>query len=114
MNIAIQIVDLILDCLFRYTIRHGHRSERLRSESYENSAQLVDVVAWGAHSYVLIQPKNYVWKHKKYVHPKYVLEHDNITLMGLTPSHAFFCVSDSKVDLTNIKVRAEHRQNLLN
>ena len=104
MNTALRIVDLILDLLSGYTIRHGSLNERIRSESYECSAQLVDILAWGAHSYVLIQPNNYVWRHKRYVHPRYVLEHDNITLMGITPTHAFFCVSDSKVDVRNIKV----------
>ena len=40
------------------------------------------------------QLRNFVWRHEKYVHPRYILERDNVSLMGVTPTHAFFCVSD--------------------
>ncbi len=30
---------------------------------------------------------------KRYVHPDYILDHDDVTLHGVTPTHAFFCVS---------------------
>ena len=103
-NAALWVLDLILDLLFSYTTRHGSLNERLKTESYEYSAQLVDIITWGAPTFALIQPKHYVWKHERYLHPRYVLEHDNITLMGLTPTHAFFCVTDPGVDVRNIKV----------
>ncbi len=48
---------------------------------------------------------NFCCKHVKYVHPKYVLEHDNITLFGITKTHAFFCVSDPKFNVYETKVR---------
>ena len=104
LHIALCTIDIILDMLFGFTIRQGSLNERIMSKSYEYSAQLVDIMAWGTHSYLLTVPKNYVWRHNKYVHPRYVLEHDNITLMGVTPTHAYFCVSDPKVDLQNIMV----------
>ena len=104
LRIVLGIIDIILDLLFGYTIQYGSLNERLSSKSYESSAQVVDIIAWGTHSYVITLPKNYVWRHNRYVHPRYVLEHDNITLMGVTPTHAYFCVSDPKVDVQNIKV----------
>ena len=109
-NAVLWVLDMILDLLFSYTIRNGSLYERLKSESYEYSAQLVDIITWGAPTYTLVQPKHYVWKHVRYLHPRYVLEHDNITLMGLTPTHAFFCVSDPEVDVRNIKVSVLHKK----
>ena len=103
-NATLWALDLILDLLFSFTTRNGSLYERLKSESYEYSAQLVDIITWGAPTYTLVQPKHYIWKHKRYLHPRFVLEHDNITLMGLTPTHAFFCVTDPGVDVRDIKV----------
>ena len=111
-NAALWVLDLILDLLFSYTIRSGSLFERLKSESYEYSAQVVDIITWGAPAHPLVQPKHYVWKHERYLHPRYVLEHDNITLMGLTPTHAFFCVSDPEVDVRNVKVSVFRQKNV--
>ena len=103
---AISVVDFFLNILFGCTIQYGTREERRRSEKYENSAQVVNVMARGTYSVLLIkQLYNFVWYHERYVHPRYVLEHDNITLMGITPTHAFFCVSDTEVDVLDTQVR---------
>ena len=102
---AISVVDFFLDILLGYTIQYGTREERRRSEKYENSAQVVNVMAKGTYSVLLIQQLyNFIWWHQKYVHPRYVLEHDNITLMGITPTHAFFWVSDPEVDVLDTQV----------
>ena len=39
------------------------------------------------------------------MHPRHVLEHDNITLMGVTPKHAFFCVAEPDVDVYDMQVQ---------
>ena len=102
---AISVVDFFLNILFGCTIQYGTREEQRRSEKYENSAQVVNVMARGTYSVLLIkQLYNFVWYHERYVHPRYVLEHDNITLMGITPTHAFFCVSDPEVDVLDTQV----------
>ena len=51
------------------------------------------------------QLHNFVWRHERYVHPRHVLERDNITLMGITPAHAFFCVSEPDVDVYDMQVQ---------
>ena len=103
---AISVVDFLLDILFGFTIQYGTREEQRLSEGYENSAQVVNVMARGTYSVLLIQQlHNFVLYHKKYVHPRYVIEHENITLMGITPTHAFFCVSDPEVDVLDTQVR---------
>ena len=51
------------------------------------------------------QLHNFVWRHERYVHPRHVLEGDNITLMGITPAHAFFCVSEDDVDVYDMRVQ---------
>ena len=102
---GITLLDLLLDIGLGYTIQHGTREERSNSERYEYSAQVVNLLGRGTYS--PLQPhqlNNFVWRHEKYVHPKYVLNHDNITLMSVTPSHVFFCVSDQHVDIFDTKV----------
>ena len=104
---ALSVIDFFLDVLFGYTIQHGTREERKKSEEYESSAQVVNITARGTYSVLLItQLYNFVWRHERYVHPRYVLEHDNITLMGVTPTHAFFCVSDPDFDVLDTQVNS--------
>ena len=105
----VTIIDHVLDILFGYTIQHGSREERRKSKEYEHSAQVVSLMGRGAYSVVLNhQLHNFVWRHERYVHPKYVLEHDNITLMGVTPTHAFFCVSEPDFDIYETKASTEN------
>ena len=99
------ILDFFLDIFLGYTIQHGTREDRTKAEMYEYSAQLVHLLGRGAYS--PLQPhqlNNFVWHHEKYVHPKYVIDHDNITLMSVTPTHVFFCVSDQTLDVLDTKV----------
>ena len=103
---ALSVIDFFLDMLFGYTIQHGTREEQKRSEEYENSAHVVNVMARGTYSVLVIQQLyNFVCRHEKYVHPRYVLEHDNITLMGVTPTHVFFCVSDPEFDVLDTQAK---------
>ena len=102
---GITLIDILLDHILGYTIQHGSREERSKSEEYEYSAQVVNLLGRGTYS--PIQPhqlNNFVWQHDKYVHPKYVLDHDNITLMGVTPSQVFFCVSEPNLNIYETKV----------
>ena len=102
---GIALIDVLLDNFLGYTIQHGTREERTKSEKYEYSAQIVKLLGRGAYS--PLQPhqlNNFVWRHEKYVHPKYVLDHDNITLMSVTPSHVFFCISDQNLDIFDTQV----------
>ena len=102
---AVIIADIFLDLLFGHTIQYGTRDERQRAEDYEHSAQVVNIMGRGAYSLIINhQLYNFVWRHEKYVHPRYILEHDNITLMGITPTHAFFCVSDPGFDIYETKM----------
>ena len=102
---AVRLVDVFLNLLFGFTIQYGSRQERLGSLEYDRSAQVVNLMGRGAYSVGLAhQLHNFVWSHATYVHPRYILEHDNITLMGITPSHAFFCVSEPDVDVFDMKV----------
>ncbi len=97
--------DFFLDKLFGYTITAGTREERALSQQYEHSAQVATILGRGCYTHVMNQQlHHYALKHEKYVHPRYILEHDNITLQGVTPTHAFFCVSDPDVNVYDTKV----------
>ena len=103
---AVSLIDVFLELLFGFTIQYGSRQERHRSLEYDHSAQVVNLMGRGAYSVGMAhQLHNFVWHHERYVHPRYVLEHDNITLMGITPSHAFFCVSEPDLDVYDMKVQ---------
>ena len=96
----VSICDFFLDLLFGYTITRGTRVERERAKDYENSAQIATIMGRGSYTIVMNhQLHHYCLRHEKYVHPKYILEHDNVTLQGVTPTHAFFCVSDPDVNV---------------
>ena len=102
---GIIVIDVCLNLLFGFTIQFGTRKEYNKIKEYQHSAQVVNLLGRGAYS--LIQPQqlnNFVWRHEQYVHPKYVIEHDNITLMGVTPKQVFFCISDSDIDVYDTKV----------
>ena len=51
---AISVVDFLLDILFGFTIQYGTREEQRLSEEYQNSAQVVNVMARGTYSVLLI------------------------------------------------------------
>ena len=105
---ALYMVDTILDLAVGVTIQYGGAGERLLAKEYEHSAQVVKVLGRGNYSLVNVhQLHNFIWCHKRYVHPKCVLERDNITLMGATPKHVFFCVSDPDIDIYDTKVKPE-------
>ena len=102
---GLTLIDIFLDQMLGYNLQQGSREERKKSEEYEYSAQVVNLLGRGLYS--PLQPyqlHNFVWQHEKYVHPSYVLDQDNITLMGVTPSHVFFCVSDPHFDVYKTKV----------
>ncbi len=95
----------MLDHIVGYTVTGGWKADReLAASSYEHSAQIATIAGRGAHSFVQInQPYNFLLMHNEYVHPRYVLQNKNVTLMGITPTHAFFCISDPSCDLLDTK-----------
>ena len=111
---GITLIDILLDHILGYTIQQGTRQERKKSGEYEYSAQVVNLLGRGAYSpFQPHQLNNFVWRHDKYVHPKYVLDHDNITLMGVTPSHVFFCVTKPNFDIYETKVNRKSLKSFL-
>ena len=46
---------------------------------------------------------HFIILHRLYVEPRYVLKRDNVTLQGITKTHAFFCVSSKGEDVQDIK-----------
>lgn len=91
----------ILGPIFRVTITNGRREEEARAKTdYSRSAQIVSVIGRGSYCYAGKHSlDNFFYRHVKYVNPRHVLKADNITLQGITPTHAFFCVTppgDSK------------------
>jgi hypothetical protein len=96
--------DYVFDAIFGYTFSHGTRIEREWSQKYESSAQVVHVIGRGAYTIIMShQLSNFIGLHERYAHPRHVLEHDNITLMGATPTHVFFCVSSPFFDVFETK-----------
>jgi hypothetical protein len=98
------ILDFILDTLVGYTITKGSRADREKSKKYEHSAQLCSIMGRGTYTIIKNQKlHNFCCRHVKYVHPRYILEHDHVTLFGVTKTHAFFCVSDPSFNVYETK-----------
>jgi len=47
--------------------------------------------------------ENFIYKHDKYIHPRYVLEAKNVSLFTVTKDYALFCVSNPKDDIYETK-----------
>ena len=94
-------VDFLLDKLFGFTITHGTREDcRQAQEHYEHSAHVVDVWYRGNWSLVIKHtPNNFLYTHNSYVHPHEILKRDNVTLMGISETHACFSVSEPGVNV---------------
>ena len=88
------IVDIVLNNLFGTSILNGSKEERKLSKEYEHSAHVVKVIARGTIALVANHDKaNFFYVHDQYVHPNFILEHDNIVLKGVNTKYAIFCVS---------------------
>ncbi len=97
----IWVVEVVSDLLLGYTWTSGNRQERLKAKSqYESSAQLVDV-AWRAKETVFKTSRlqYFLYRHCKYVHPQYVIDHKNISLLAVEKDYALFCVTDPDVNI---------------
>ncbi len=99
-------LDAVLAFLFGYSTRYGWKRDRELSQAcYEKSAQVITVMGRGCYSIIQrIQLNNFWLWHDRYVHPEYALEHDHIRLYGVTPTHAFFSITNPEVDIHNTKV----------
>ena len=105
-NFCICFVDFFLNLLLGWSFRKGTRQEQEEAKNYEKSAQLVSVLMRGiyADTYT-VSPNNFVFKHIKYVDPKWILKNDKATIMGATKTHYFFCVTvDPKLDAVDTTV----------
>ena len=49
-----------------------------------------------------LQLESFLYRHVEYVDPEYVLKHDNIILMGCSPTHVWFSVTDPKKPEENL------------
>ncbi len=104
-QIILGVFDFIIDAISGYSLINGSKAERKRArDDYEHSAQLVGVWGRGAVSPLIDHaPGNFLYLHKRYVSPDYVLDHDNITLFGITANQAMFCVSNPKQNVYETK-----------
>ena len=106
LNFIIKIINFFTSKCLKWTFSYGFNSDYEKSQNcFESSCQIVDVLLFGTlalfHDVQL--ERNFFWKHNKYVHPNYILIHDNVTLYGFAQNHAFFCVSDHDVDVHDIE-----------
>jgi hypothetical protein len=94
------VVEVFTDLIFGHTYSGGTKEERAASKLYRNSAHVV-TVKWRAHyNWLWFHFKeNFIYKHDKYIHPRYILQHKNVTLFTVTKDYAMFCITDPDVDI---------------
>ena len=100
LKVLVRVSDLITDLLFGWTIEHGTRDERTRSETtYESSAHVVDIVLKGRSNPAYVHGShNYLYKHNRYADPSLVTSSPNVFLVGAGADEAVFAVCDAGFD----------------
>ena len=93
------IMDIFLRLCFDVSLLNGTRLEQERSKEYEHSGHILKIYGRGTISlFGNHDETNFLYLHDKYVHPNYILEHENVSLMGVDDKRAYFCVSNKDVD----------------
>jgi len=93
------VIDTILWLCFGYSFLQGNKEEQERAKLYEQSAHIIRIYGRGTiNLFGNHNETNFLYLHDKYVHPSYILEHDNVILMGVDEKRAYFCVSNEGVD----------------
>jgi hypothetical protein len=100
-NAVLWCLDILLDLLFHWTLTGGSKTERqAAADKYESSAQVVRIM-WMCCPRI-IRPttlQSVLYRHERYVHPDFVLEHPNVTLLAVEKDHALFCMTDPNVNI---------------
>ncbi len=93
-------IDYILDHTVGFTFTKGWQKDRREAVEQGRTAQMVNVV-WKAHPIDLIPHGliNFLYKHKQYINPCYILENENVTLFFMDKDSVTFCMTDSLVDV---------------
>ncbi len=100
LRIIFTLFDILLNLVTGVSLISGSSREREKAADYENSAQIVSII-WRAKiaSVRVTRITDFLYKHKEYVNPEYVLKHKNATLMAVEKDYALFAVSDPSVDV---------------
>ena len=101
---ALKAAAWVLDAVLLGPLLDTSFSHGPKREKDDGRAQLVRVLFRGTYSLLTNHTlDNFFYRHLDFVDPKYILEHDNVTLHGFTDRHAFFCVSDPDFDVYDTK-----------
>ena len=99
-----RVVDIPLKLFFSYSLLHGKTPDRMLADNYENSAHVVNVVTRAACSLAHHKnERNFLFYHDSYVHPKYILNNDNVNLYEVFEDRVIFTVSDKDVAVSDSK-----------
>ena len=95
---------MVLERIFKFSIERGTLEEQKAGQDFDNSAHIVKIHYRSYYTDVLnYNLKNFVYSHKCYVHPNYILENDHVTLYGFTRTHVFFSITSPSVDVYNTR-----------
>lgn len=86
-----QTLDVISEKVVKYSLVHGHQSDKLKkANDFDNCAHVCEIL-WKARKIELEDPRkqNFMLRHESYTHPNVIFE-DGVTLLTLTPTHAIF------------------------
>ena len=105
-KVVFNILDFFVDHLFGISFLGGSRQERDNaSVFYEKSAHVLKVVTRGTLSLAAQHDKtNFLYLHDSYIHPRYVLENENVILRNVTRDSAIFLVSDKNISAYDNKI----------
>ena len=85
--------------MLSFSLLDGTKEEQERSKQYECSAHIINIYSRGSiNLYGNQNERNFLYLHDRYVHPKFILEHEHVILMGLDEKRAYFCIAKDGVD----------------
>ena len=103
-KLFLQLFDVFVQLLGGSSILKGSKKEQKEAGRYEKSAHVLKVVSRGAIMYdVNHDETNFLYLHHSYVHPNYILKHENAILLTVKNDRAIFCVSDKDVSAYSSK-----------
>ncbi len=99
-------VEWLTDLLFGVTFSGGTRADREKARrDYGASAHLVRLL-WRARSspfsFRNARIDNFLYVHEDYVHPNYILENRNVSLLAVEKTYALFCLTDPALDISDV------------
>lgn len=98
------ILDFVLNLVIGYSLVHGWAKDKIKAKNAGNQGHLMKIIGRCTQNLAgTYYPSNFMLRHESYIENPidFVLNNDNVTLMGMSKTKAWFCVT-SDYDIYNM------------